>query len=44
MQCGNVNTKQTGVLKEWGDNHKEGEMITISGDNGPKEETQVNVK
>jgi len=44
MQCGNFNSKQTGVLKEWGDNHEEGEMMIVSGDNSPKEETRVNAK
>lgn len=42
MQCKNVNSKQNGVLKLWGDNQKELEMVTVSGGNAPKEETCVN--
>lgn len=42
MQCGNSNLKKICVLEEWVDNNDEGEMMIVSGDNGPKEEIHVN--
>lgn len=39
-----IKSEQNGVLKDWGDNHGKGEIMTFSGLNDPKEETRVNDK